>query len=144
MQPPPVPIADPLLASLPLGKYHPSNYPSRVKLPDQLGPQTHKRQKSDIKKKLQQYQRDMVEQATLAGRLAMPGNMKPVSPRLAPLLSPGPVTPMELEERDGYLGVKNVENVGAQDGVMNAQDMIQAMIREEEKRSPGVGVEVGR
>jgi hypothetical protein len=51
---------------------------------------------------------------------------------------------MELEERDEYLGVKNVENVGAQGGVMNAQDMIQAMIREEKKRSPGVGVEVGR
>ncbi|KAH0297710.1 hypothetical protein KCU84_g16745, partial [Aureobasidium melanogenum] len=28
---------------------------------------------------------------------------KPLSPRLAPLGSPGPVTPLELEGQDGYL-----------------------------------------
>ena len=30
---------------------------------------------------------------------------KPLSPRLAPLGSPGPVTPMSLESSDGYLAL---------------------------------------
>lgn len=38
----------------------------------------------------------------MAGRMPFPG-AKPVSPRLLPLGSPGPVTPMELEESAGYL-----------------------------------------
>lgn len=102
---------DPFLMSMPLGKYHPSNYKNKSKNGDKLAPLTpaapsqpqHARKKSDIKKKLQQYQRDMVEQAALAGRMPFPG-AKPVSPRLLPLGSPGPVTPMELEENAGYLG----------------------------------------
>ena len=44
-----------------------------------------------------------MDQAALAGRMPFPG-AKPVSPRLLPLGSPGPVTPMELEESAGYLG----------------------------------------
>lgn len=81
---------------------------------------------SDAKRKLQQYQRDMVAQAQLAANqvlgggsristtlssagtlhgvsmaslrhLAGPGSQKPLSPRLLPLGSPGPVTPMDLE-----------------------------------------------
>lgn len=80
---------------------------------------------SDAKRRLQQYQRDMVAQATQAARslagaknpasLAAahgvvvpnfpPGSTKPTSPRLQPLGSPGPVTPMELESQvdSGYL-----------------------------------------
>jgi hypothetical protein len=97
--------------AVPLGKYHPSNYKNKSSPADKLAPLTtiapsqphHARKKSDITKKLQQYQRDMVEQAALAGRMAFPG-ARPISPRLLPLGSPGPVTPMELEEGDGYLG----------------------------------------
>jgi hypothetical protein len=97
--------------AMPLGKYHPSNYKNKSKAVDKLSSLTpaspsqpqHVRKKSDIKKKLQQYQKDMVEQAALAGRMSFPG-AKPVSPRLLPLGSPGPVTPMELEESAGYLG----------------------------------------
>lgn len=75
------------------------------------------RSDSDAKRRLQQYQRDMVAQATQAARqlarakgaasLAaahgvpvqkfQTGSHKPISPRLQPLGSPGPVTPMELE-----------------------------------------------
>lgn len=45
----------------------------------------------------------MVEQAAIAGKMSMPGP-KPVSPRLMPLGSPGPVTPMQLEDSAGYMG----------------------------------------
>ena len=102
---------DPFLMAMPLGKYHPSNYKNKSNAVEKIAPTTpaapnqphHARKKSDIKKKLQQYQRDMIEQAALAGRMPFPG-AKPISPRLLPLGSPGPVTPMELEESAGYLG----------------------------------------
>ncbi len=125
---------DPLLMAMPLGKYHPSNYKNKSNTVENLGPLTpaaptqphHARKKSDIKKKLQQYQRDMVEQAALAGRIAFPG-AKPVSPRLLPLGSPGPVTPMELEESAGYLGA------GAK--VLSQSELIARMNRAEEEIS---------
>lgn len=96
------------------GKYHPSNYKNsgtttavtsapgtQMSVPTFL-PNTSNSAK-DIRKKLQQYQRDMVEQAALAARLSVPGR-EPISPRLGPLGSPGPVTPWELDgENDGYL-----------------------------------------
>ncbi|WYZ45492.1 hypothetical protein EsH8_VIII_000808 [Colletotrichum jinshuiense] len=92
------------------------------------------RQDSEARHKLQQYQRDMIAQARLAASEVLgssPGQMsavpssaitlngvpltdlhhigttgahKPISPRLLPLGSPGPVTPMNLEgEEGGYL-----------------------------------------
>jgi hypothetical protein len=151
---------------LPMGKYYPSNYENRNQQPS-LPAQTtksesqvprprletaHSRTDSDAKRRLQQYQRDMIAQATLAasevlGRTskhsgsihatmqpslvsissttttpsldgsllknvqlggAVMRSRKPVSPRLAPLGSPGPVTPMDLEGggalADGYMG----------------------------------------
>lgn len=103
-----------------------SGNPSSVKS-DSTVPQLNRpdssrgRSDSDAKRRLQQYQRDMVAQATQAARqlarakgaasLAaahgvpvqkfQTGSHKPVSPRLQPLGSPGPVTPMELESQGG-------------------------------------------
>ncbi|KAK0612361.1 hypothetical protein B0T17DRAFT_620561 [Bombardia bombarda] len=147
-------------AALPMGKYYPSNYENRSNNTSQSrlrarggkaasSPSgksdtqvskcrrehsSHSRSSSEVKRRLQQYQRDMVAQATVAasaiieksaadesGRSAAaltPGfslkniqlggtlikGLKPRSPRLAPLGSPGPVTPMELEGGgDSYL-----------------------------------------
>lgn len=63
-----------------------------------------------MKRKLQQYQRDMVAQARLASMPTsqpqpQPESAKPSSPKLQPqpLSSPGPITPLELEESSGYL-----------------------------------------
>ncbi|KAG6037825.1 hypothetical protein E4U41_004714 [Claviceps citrina] len=131
-------------APLPLGKYYPTNYeqqhpqresdytrPSplahsasltmesyshlpqvRPELPRGENPQL------EMRRKMQQYQRDMIAQASMVlgatTRTASPGVSmngppvkdiclsgsmlnKPLSPRLHPLGSPGPVTPMELE-----------------------------------------------
>ncbi|KAI1101448.1 hypothetical protein F4804DRAFT_11659 [Jackrogersella minutella] len=81
----------------------------------------HSRNESDAKRRLQQYQRDMIAQATLAlnggnvnaatisslRTIGFTSMSKPSKPRLAPLGSPGPVTPMELEgSEDGYLGAR--------------------------------------
>ncbi|KAK5656551.1 hypothetical protein OQA88_4530 [Cercophora sp. LCS_1] len=154
-------------AALPLGKYYPSNYEKRpannqrqhLNVPGRTGismaaksesqvpkyhqaahKPSHNRTNSEVKRRLQQYQRDMVAQATVAASallanrsgglggqsdlttiqgVPLPGNMslgvalvkthKPISPRLAPLGSPGPVTPMSLEgEADGYLTLDRV------------------------------------
>jgi hypothetical protein len=138
---------------LPLGKYYPSNYEGRASpathatrpAPSSLmPPSSHSDSKvttrstassaaqdSEVRRKLLQYQRDMVAQATMAAtdllgtskdgsnpgsavsqrnatlqelRLSAPAPHKPISPRLLPLGSPGPVTPMELESGvGGYL-----------------------------------------
>ncbi|RDL41453.1 uncharacterized protein BP5553_01432 [Venustampulla echinocandica] len=114
---------------IPLGKYYPSNYmppvtaaastsrmptsapPTYLSIPQVASSRNkktpgHERHNSDIKRKLQQYQRDMIAQARVASAstashaLTVP---KPVGPRLAPCGSPGPITPLELEESDSYL-----------------------------------------
>ncbi|KAK4248693.1 hypothetical protein C7999DRAFT_40088 [Corynascus novoguineensis] len=158
---------------LPMGKYYPSNWERRHgKTPQksrppvtsqpaapavrsepqvpkfQQGDQAHQhRPGSDVKRRLQQYQRDMVAQAAMAANalLASSGSAgsigapslsglplpvprgqlaatflkthKPLSPRLQPVGSPGPVTPMSLES-DSYL---SLGSPGA--GVVNAPEM---------------------
>ncbi|KAK1758323.1 hypothetical protein QBC47DRAFT_399234 [Echria macrotheca] len=170
-----LPMGVPDGVALPLGKYYPSNYEKRYgqqrAARDRISPwsgsgpgtavvrsepqvprlrqhessSSHARTSSDVKRKLQQYQRDMVAQATVAANELLLGKgkgtsrektaaaaadartllrggpfpnhielgealiktHKPVSPRLAPLGSPGPVTPMSLElEGDSYLAVR--------------------------------------
>jgi hypothetical protein len=139
---------------LPLGKYYPSNWErqhgktrelrppapkataavmkSESHVPMYHGDHAHARPGSEAKRRLQQYQRDMVAQASMAARAilasttsstvtsphsgASPTNgqfaanflktHKPPSPRLLPLGSPGPVTPMSLEG-DNYMAVSS-------------------------------------
>ncbi|KAI0384559.1 hypothetical protein F5Y04DRAFT_248606 [Hypomontagnella monticulosa] len=154
---------------LPMGKYYPSNYVKRKeekRSRQQSRPHTsvptspigsksetqvpttrdsvatgHSRNESDAKRRLQQYQRDMIAQATLAlnggnvnaatlsslRTIGFSSMSKPSKPRLAPLGSPGPVTPMELEgSEDGYLGAR---------GPADAQiEEIARAIRAEEER----------
>ncbi|KAI1803689.1 hypothetical protein F4811DRAFT_323342 [Daldinia bambusicola] len=155
---------------LPMGKYYPSNYvkrkeekrnrqqsrpPTSTPLPPMLSksesliPTTrdssamgHSRNESDAKRRLQQYQRDMIAQATLAlnggnvnaaalsslrtiGFTSMPG---PGKPRLAPLGSPGPVTPMELENsQEGYLAAGGAANI-------QVEEIARAIRAEEERK----------
>ncbi|KAH7628378.1 hypothetical protein B0T09DRAFT_160556 [Sordaria sp. MPI-SDFR-AT-0083] len=137
--------------ALPMGKYYPTNYENRKasnssqhRRPSARAdaaavahsePQltyrreeNHRRTGSDAKRLVEQYQRDMVAQASMAlfsnasglsPSTRIPDNTalkniqlgatmlkthKPMSPRLVPLGSPGPVTPMELDGNgDGYL-----------------------------------------
>ncbi|KAM0425041.1 hypothetical protein ACHAPT_009842 [Fusarium lateritium] len=134
---------------LPMGKYYPSNYENRNgsqtnmrptltgTLSSDIGPDSHgasrtttqSMHETELRRKLQQYQRDMIAQASMAAnellsssakpdhkldagvslsslplresRFITPAPLKPRSPRLAPLGSPGPVTPMDLESLGG-------------------------------------------
>ncbi|KAJ3487710.1 hypothetical protein NLG97_g6349 [Lecanicillium saksenae] len=133
---------------LPVGKYYPSNYERRTR---QLQNQrsfvsesvtsyaktdahgTTYKGKDDARQRLQQYQRDMVAQASMAlggsyKPSMMPGNaaalrnlpvpdarfgrpatpQRPISPQLLPMGSPGPVTPMELEAQEEYITGKAI------------------------------------
>ncbi|KAK4092172.1 hypothetical protein Purlil1_3425 [Purpureocillium lilacinum] len=132
-------------APVPMGKYYPSNYerstrssgqrqarhpeslPSSIKsdsqVPQYTGAET---PEAETRRKMQQYQRDMIAQAAMAlggsSKAAKTGATvalngiplkdswytssphKPASPRLDPLGSPGPVTPMDLDaSRVSYL-----------------------------------------
>lgn len=137
---------------LPMGKYYPSNYEQRqpgqstlrpsmagtlastVKSDTQIpvrrdDPSARANTQSEVRRRLQQYQREMMAQASLAAselmtgpsrtstksgnvvslkdlpvpevRLPASASLKPLAPRLIPLGSPGPVTPMELETAGG-------------------------------------------
>ncbi|KAI1181056.1 hypothetical protein F4777DRAFT_41 [Nemania sp. FL0916] len=138
---------------LPMGKYYPSNYerrkhekkgitlrskPSESTISSSMisEPQVtnsnptptmgHSRNESEAKRRLQQYQRDMIAQATIGlnrgnvseatlgsiRALGFGNAIKPSQPRLVPLGSPGPVTPMELEDSEnGYLDVHGAARV---------------------------------
>lgn len=128
---------------LPVGKYYPSNYERRTR---QLQNQrsfvsesvtsyaktdaqgTTYKGNDDARQRLQQYQRDMVAQASMAlggsyKPSMLPGNaaalrnlplpdarlglastpQRPISPQLQPMGSPGPVTPMDLESQEEYI-----------------------------------------
>ncbi|KAJ6787144.1 hypothetical protein PWT90_10727 [Aphanocladium album] len=133
---------------LPVGKYYPSNYESRTRQmqnqrsfvsesvtsyakADAQG--TTYKGNDDARQRLQQYQRDMVAQASMAlggsyKPSMMPGNtaalrnlpvpdarfarpatpQRPISPQLLPMGSPGPVTPMELEAQEEYITGKAI------------------------------------
>lgn len=63
-----------------------------------------------MKRKLQQYQRDMIAQARSAASTSIAsatttGKKEPNRPILQPAGSPGPITPFELEdiENEGYI-----------------------------------------
>ncbi|RMX96235.1 hypothetical protein D0868_11294 [Hortaea werneckii] len=123
------------LPSLP--RFHPANFPSAnssmQSTPEAMNspqppvsPRAHQRMLSDAQRQLFAYQREMVS----AARAQSPGKgEKPVSPRLAPLGSPGPVTPLELGDEDGYLAA-GARNSGQQHGG-TPDELVERLIREE-------------
>lgn len=60
--------------------------------------------------------------------------MKPDSPRLAPLGSPGPVTPLELEGQDGYL-FAGARAAAHQDMTTRSNELMEKLIDEEVRRN---------
>lgn len=151
---------------MPLGKYHPSNYNSpasssantpgvtsvpppfpstHLKIPQQSNKRAapprsvHERRGSDVKRKIQQYQRDMIAQARLKSSDSIPLALKePNSPKLTPLGSPGPITPFELEESDGYLVAGTKASLASSSvDVQREQQlaMVQNMVKTEQQRA---------
>ena len=129
------------LPSLP--RYHPANFPSSHSssvqtTPDAtslgspqapLSPRAHQRVVSDAQKHLLAYQREMISRAQTPGGLD-----KPLSPKLEPLGSPGPVTPLELEGDGGYL-VAGARHGG--DEQKGREELVEKLIREEARRQRG-------
>lgn len=145
---------------MPMGKYHPSNYkitPNASALPSpnlsMAAPPSHQplsggsttptkhhhRKGSEVRRKLQQYQRDMIAQARLAASATSMSGIagtglvnKPISPRLLPMGSPdelsAAMTPLELGDgAGGYLGAR----VLASDS--RESEMVGRMLRMEEE-----------
>ncbi|KAH9826023.1 hypothetical protein Tdes44962_MAKER03806 [Teratosphaeria destructans] len=120
-----------------LPRFHPANFPSAHSslqhTPDGVSPQppvsprAHQRVMSDAQRQLYAYQRDILS----AARATSPsGAGKPTSPKLAPLGSPGPVTPLELEGEDGYL-VAGARRSGQ---ATPSDELVDRLIKEEARR----------
>lgn len=90
---------------------------------------------SDAQKQLFVYHRESI---AAAQRDHSPGReAKPTSPRLVPLGSPGPVTPLALEQEGGYL------MAGVQPGSGNngapSDELVERLILEEARQGRGPG-----
>lgn len=128
------------LPSLP--RFHPANFSSQnssfAATPTSSGsspqppmsPRSQQRQYSEAQKQLYAYQRELLANA---GKLPTKAPAaKPVSPRLLPAGSPGPVTPLELEaeQAGGYLLAGRSSGPNDQ----TQREYVEKLIREEAAR----------
>ncbi|KAF2173197.1 hypothetical protein M409DRAFT_17142 [Zasmidium cellare ATCC 36951] len=132
------------LPSLP--RFHPANFPSAhssvQSTPDgttspqpPVSPRAHQRMYSDVQKQLYFNQRELLSRGTSSNSTG-----KPISPRLQPLGSPGPVTPLELEGEEEYLlaGARKSANGTA------PQELVEQLIKEETRRQRNMTAASGR
>ena len=94
-----------------LPRFHPANFPSAhssvANTPGSgptspqapISPQMQQNLYAEAQRQALLYQQELMSRPASRGSI----RQKPDSPRLAPLGSPGPVTPLELEEEDNYL-----------------------------------------
>ena len=150
-----------------LPRFHPANFPSSqsssaATTPSTgpispsnppVSPKAQQRLYSEAQKQLYLYHREtLAAQAAVSaaantdsGRPQSLRFEKPTSPRLAPLGSPGPVTPLELEGQDGYLlagahaSAAAAHAVAAQEAAaqLSAQhsDLVDKLIEQEVRRN---------
>lgn len=85
---------------------------------------------SEAQKQLYLFQRETI--AAHAGVVAT--REKPVSPRLVPLGSPGPVTPLELEGQEGYL-LAGTRSAGQSDVPSRSKELVEKLIAQEALRN---------
>ena len=137
------------LPPMPLPRFHPANYQSpsssttitqpRNVIPSRTprSPQLHQRQASDAQQKLKQYQRELVINATRTSALtpALGRGETPKAPHLIPRGSPGPATPLMLEEQGDYM-IAGAS--GSLLGEGSPRDMVDQMIRDENARRDGI------
>jgi hypothetical protein len=132
------------LPSLP--RFHPANFPSSqhssagntpgtgVTSPQGplSSPRPHSRQHSDLQRQLHAYQRGLIASAMRTSPATSPrAAAKPDSPRLEPLGSPGPVTPLMLEEQGGYL-VAGSRSSGKPEAAQD--ELVEKFIQDEARR----------
>ena len=103
----------------------------------------HHRSYVESQNKLHQQQRDLIVNATRPARsLIAQGLSKPSPPRLHPLGSPGPVTPLLLERESGDYLIAGATRQPAVDGTMN--ETVDKLIRQEKDRLDNPGNYRGR
>ncbi|KAI9823781.1 MAG: hypothetical protein M1832_002338 [Thelocarpon impressellum] len=122
------------LSNLP--RYHPANFPTSGVAPaaPHAQHQQSPRHSSETQKRLLHlYQRDLINNAILAPRNPG-GDHRPNSPQLAPLGSPGPVTPLVLEdEAVGYLA-SGPSSAGQSDRRNEQAALVDSLLHEESPR----------
>ena len=126
----------------PLPRFHPANFETPSPSPNmsRQNPHSspakpHHRQFSDAQHKLQQYQRDVVAaSAARAASLSKSPSVtaKPNAPRLDPMGSPGPVTPLMLEPADDYLGASTLGSPGSRPD--RGRELVQRLVDKENER----------
>lgn len=135
------------LPSLP--RFHPANFPSanssgagtpNTNPSSPQPPSSPRSQYSDAQRQLYVYQRELLANATRN----MATGTKPASPRLNPLGSPGPVTPLELEGQQSDYLTAGLRSSGITE---SRNDLVDKLLQEESKRmgqmSPGRPTSVG-
>ena len=122
----------------PLPRFHPAAYESAslentAHTPRKSRPSAHGRQYSDAKQQIHRYQRDIVANATRAARLTLSpkATQSPSSPRLHPIGSPGPVTPLALEGEIDYLMARDT---GSPSSKNNGRDLVESLLQKENER----------
>ena len=129
------------LNSLP--RFHPANFPSNDSSSaspraSSRPPSSHyaHRPYSEAQAKLQQYQREIITSATRSSRphISPSTGAKPSPPRLHPLGSPGPVTPMMLEGQGDYLIAGTGGSNGTMSSIGDGREMVEKMIKQENER----------
>ncbi|OGM47361.1 hypothetical protein ABOM_003819 [Aspergillus bombycis] len=123
-----------------LPRFHPAVYSAgsqgQPTSPRQLRPSAY-RTTSGSRDAMWQYQ-ELVEGVTLSKTPSRPLSPSPSAPRLDPLRSPGPVTPLALEEASGYLisGTSNASAFTSRDAHSGpAPDLIDRLIVREAERA---------
>ncbi|KAL1876165.1 hypothetical protein Plec18167_005429 [Paecilomyces lecythidis] len=112
---------------------HPSS--SRPSSPHQQRPQAY-RMSSGSRDTLRQY-RELITNGVLSRNAQGVITSKPAAPRLDPLGSPGPVTPLALEEGDSYLsaGAANgSEQSGSTKSFAPSPELVEKLIQRENER----------
>jgi hypothetical protein len=116
------------LPSLP--RFHPANFPSSqnsslaaspITGPNSPNTPSSPRSNStrhEVQRQMYAYQQQLL--ANTSRQVRGPGSMKPTSPRLAPLASPGAVTPLELGAADGYL----TAGINPEDAAQHVEQLI--------------------
>ncbi|OJD33226.1 uncharacterized protein BKCO1_3200011 [Diplodia corticola] len=139
------------LPSLP--RFHPANFPSSSSSAATTpstnpnspqpppSPRSQQKQYSEAQQQLYMYQRELIANATRN----MATGSKPASPRLNPLGSPGPVTPLELEGQGGDYLTAGAKSAG---GLCDSRnDLVEKLLQDEVRRvgqmSPGRPTSVG-
>lgn len=135
------------LPSLP--RFHPANYQSpdlnHAHPPRAPRPGSSSRQFSDAQQQLHLHQRDLVANAARFSRSVVTQGLgtKPSPPRLQPLGSPGPVTPMMLEEHGDYLSA-GTDGGNEDDSQGDGNGIFQKLTREDSERMRHAGLHLTR